>query len=338
MRDFWRTHGAGLLLTAALAAACTALARLPALQQAGIGVLTVAMVAGMVLGNTVFARVAAQTGAGVDFARTRLLRLGVVFYGWRITFAQIVQVGWAGLLLDVLMMAATFALAWQMGRRLGVDEDTTILIGTGASVCGAAAVMGAEPVVKANAHKTAVAVATVVVFGTVAMFAYPLAYAFLGMDEYAYGLYVGATVHEVAQVVVAGQAVGETAAVVAVIEKMLRVLLLAPFLLLLGAWLARRRPHTHGGGQKWVLPWFVLGFAAVAGINSLGVLPQTWVDYLVEADLFVLAMAMSALGLRTQAAAVRQAGAKPLLLAAVLALFLAAGGYVLNTAVLVLFA
>lgn len=331
--NFWRKNGAGLVLAAALAAASIALARLPVLQNWGIGALTVAIVVGMVLGNSVFVRVAASAGAGVDFARTRLLRAGIVLYGFRITFSQIVQVGWTGVLIDAVMLSATFLLACYLGKRLQMDEDTAMLIGAGASVCGAAAVMGAEPVVKADAHKTAVAVATVVVFGTVAMFAYPLLYPWLGMNEHAYGLYVGSTVHEVAQVVVAGNAISESAAAVAVIEKMLRVMLLAPFLLVLGVWLSRRRPDTHGGKHRIVLPWFVLGFIAVAGLNSLQWLPMAWVEMLVQIDTFILAMAMAALGLRTQAAAVRQAGAKPLLLAAMLAVFLLVGGYAVNVGI-----
>lgn len=333
---FWRKNGVGLVLAAVLAAASIALARLPVLQNWGIGALTVAIVVGMVLGNSVFARVAASAGAGVDFARTRLLRAGIVLYGFRITFSQIAQVGWTGVLIDAVMLSATFLLACYLGKRLQMDEDTAMLIGAGASVCGAAAVMGAEPVVKADAHKTAVAVATVVVFGTVAMFAYPLLYPWLGMNEHAYGLYVGSTVHEVAQVVVAGNAISESAAAVAVIEKMLRVMLLAPFLLVLGAWLSRRRPDTHGGKHRIALPWFVLGFIAVAGLNSLQWLPTAWVEMLVQIDTFILAMAMAALGLRTQAAAVRQAGAKPLLLAAMLAVFLLVGGYAVNVGLVAL--
>lgn len=327
----------GLLLSAALAAACMMLSQLPQLHNWGIGALTLAIVCGIILGNTVFPRMAARTDAGVDFSRSRLLRIGIILYGFRITLTQMMQVGLLGLLIDAIMIAATFALALWAGKRLHMDEDTALLIGAGASICGAAAVMGAEPVVKGDTHKTAVAVATVVVFGTLAMFLYPLLYPILGLDEYGYGLYVGSTVHEVAQVVVAGNAVSDTAAATAVIEKMLRVMLLAPFLLLLGAWLTRRRPDTHGNTGKIVIPWFVFGFIAVAGFNSLALLPQTWVNTLIELDTFLLAMAMAALGLRTQAAAVRQAGIKPLMLAAVLAAFLLLGGYAVNALALMVF-
>lgn len=322
----------GLLLSAAIAGLCVWLTRLPILQQWGLSALTLAIITGMALGNTVFGRMAPHVAAGVDFSRTRLLRLGIILYGFRITFAHLVQVGWLGLVIDLVMMAGTFVLAvWVGTRLLHMDEDLTMLIGAGASVCGAAAVMGAEPVVRAPSHKVSIAVATVVVFGTLAMFLYPLMYPVLGMSDYAYGLYVGSTVHEVAQVVVAGDAVSAHAARIAVIEKMLRVMLLAPFLLMLGAWLARRRAGTHGGRNQIAIPWFVLGFVAVSGFNSLQWLPARVVDGLLVLDTFILAMAMGALGLRTQFGAIRQAGVQPLLLAAVLAVFLIGGGYVVNT-------
>lgn len=327
----------GLLLSAILATACILLSQLPLLHNWGISALTLAIVCGIILGNTLFPHIAAYTAAGVNFSRSHLLRIGIVLYGFRITFAQIAQVGILGLLIDIVMIATTFALALRVGKRLNIDEDTVLLIGAGASICGAAAVMGAEPVVKGEAHKAAVAVATVVVFGTLAMFIYPLLHPILNLSDYGYGMYVGSTVHEVAQVVVAGNAVSESAAAIAVIEKMLRVMLLAPFLLLLGAWLTHRHPNTHGKTGKITIPWFVFGFIAIAGFNSLALLPQSWVATLVNLDTFLLAMAMAALGLCTQISAVKQAGIKPLMLAGILALFLLLGGYAINRLALAIF-
>src|SRR5690606_39395911 len=118
-------------------------------------------------------------------------------------------------------------------------RETAMLIGAGSAICGAAAVMATEPVVRAQAHKVSVAVATVVVFGTAGMFLYPWLYPHLGLGEHAFGVYAGSTIHEVAQVVVAGRAVGDAAGAAAVIVKMLRVMLLAQFLLVLSSLLSR---------------------------------------------------------------------------------------------------
>ena len=331
----------GLLVVVVLALAATWLEQQPFLKGSGLSALTLAIVLGMFFGNTPAAPLLRHVAAGVDFSRTRLLRLGIILYGFRITLAQLYEVGWAGLLLDALMLSGTFLFAQWLGQRvLRMDRETSLLIGAGASICGAAAVMGAEPVVRAPAHKVSVAVATVVVFGTIAMFLYPFLQGWLGMGDHAHGLYVGSTVHEVAQVVVAGNAAGEQAAATAVIEKMLRVMMLAPFLLVLGAWLAKNRDEgegaAHQGKNKLVIPWFALWFIAVCCFNSLGWLPKALQAALIQFDTFILAAAMGALGLRTHVGAVREAGAKPLLLASGLFVFLVVGGYVANRVVLTL--
>lgn len=318
----------GLALAAAIAALAWTLGEWAPLRGLGLSALTLAIVLGIAVGNTAFARIAAAAGPGVDLCRSRLLRLGIVLYGFRVGFQDLAAVGIAGLVVDVVVVASVFGLAVWLGTRwLKLDRETAMLIGAGSAICGAAAVMATEPVLRARAHQVSVAVATVVVFGTIGMFVYPWLYPHLGMSEHAYGLYVGSTVHEVAQVVVAGQAIGATAASTAVIEKMLRVMLLAPFLLLLSA---RGTRGADGTRPKLAMPWFALAFIAISGLHSLLPLPPAWTAAIVQLDTALLAMAMAALGLRTQLSAIRQAGARPLLLAALLFALLTVGGYVLN--------
>ncbi len=321
----------GLALTAALAAASTLLAQTPWLQQAGLSPLTLAIVLGMVAGNTFFPIIAPRTGAGVDFSKNILLRAGIILFGFRITFQDIAHIGWAGVLIAALVVACTFVLAVQLGTRLlRLDKQTAMLIGAGSAICGAAAVMAAEPVVKGQAHKVTVAVATVVIFGTLAMFLYPLIYPHLGMSEQAFGVYLGSTIHEVAQVVAAGAAVSDATASTAVIEKMMRVMMLAPFLVLLSGVLSR---GEGAAARRITIPWFAVLFIVAAGINSLQWLPQAVVHVILQLDAALLAMAMAALGLRTRAGALREAGLRPMLLAAILFAFLLVGGYGINLAV-----
>ena len=321
----------GLLLVVGASLFIMWLANGPAMQHSGLSALTIAIVLGMVLGNTLFPRVAISCGSGVDYSKSTLLRLGVILYGFRITFLQIASVGWSGALMDVLVIAMTFGLTLLIGIYwLKMDRDTVILIGAGSSICGAAAVLAAEPVVRGHAHKVSVAVATVVVFGTLSMFIYPLLYPYLGFSEGAYGLYVGSTVHEVAQVVAAAKAVGDLAASNAVIEKMLRVMMLSPFLILLSLGLNRISGGAAHRRQAPAIPWFAVWFVAVSGFNTLNWLPRPVVDAIVQLDMFLLTMAMFALGLRTSVGALKQAGLKPLLLAGILFLFLSVGGYWIN--------
>lgn len=329
---------AGLALVASLAAASIAAAQMPWAQHLGLSALTLGIVLGIIAGNTFFPFIGQSIAPGVDFSKNTLLRAGVVLYGFRITFAQLASVGWAGVAIDATMIALTYMLAVQLGTRvLRLDRQTSMLIGAGSAICGAAAVLAAEPVVRAQPHRVSVAVATVVVFGTLGMFLYPMLYPQLGLSPQLYGVFAGSTIHEVAQVVAAGKAVSDAAAGTAVIEKMLRVMMLAPFLLLLSRALARRGEPQQGSGESAVqnpgrvrIPWFAFLFVAVCGINSLGVLPAGAVKSVVDVDTWLLAMAMAALGLRTHARAIQQAGARPLVLAGVLFLFLTIGGYGVN--------
>jgi uncharacterized integral membrane protein (TIGR00698 family) len=271
------------------------------------------------------------------------LRVGIILFGLRITFQEITAVGWAGVLIDALIVALTFVIAVQLGTRVfGLDRQTSMLIGAGSALCGAAAVMAAEPVVRGQAHNVSVAVATVVVFGTIAMFGYPLIYGFLGLSEYGYGVFTGSTVHEVAQVVAAGRGVSEAAADTAVIEKMLRVMMLAPFLLVLSGFRHENRSNATAAGRTTrapiMIPWFAVLFVVASAVNSLHVLPHRAVWVLTEIDTALLATAMAALGVRTHVGALREAGVRPLLLAAALFVFLVVGGYAINRSVISLLA
>lgn len=330
----------GLLLTATIAGLSIWLGTLPWMQAHGISALTLAIVIGIVIGNTAYGRLAPRAAAGVGFSKATLLRAGIVLYGLRLTLQDIGQVGTAGVVIDALVLCSTFALAWWLGTKvLGLDRNSALLIGAGSSICGAAAVMAAEPVIKGRAEQVAVAVATVVVFGTLAMFLYPLLYqwgvsaGWMPLDETAFGVFTGSTVHEVAQVVAAGRAISEPAADAAVITKMVRVMMLAPFLVGLSALLARGEGKAHGQRSKITIPWFAFGFIAMVAFNSLQLLPAALVNALVNLDTALLAMAMAALGLATHASALRQAGTKPMLLAVLLFVWLLGGGMLINLAV-----
>jgi uncharacterized integral membrane protein (TIGR00698 family) len=346
----------GILLTGAIAILATVLAKSAWMQANGISALTLAIVGGMIAGNTVYPRISGYSARGVTFSKQILLRLGIILFGLRLTFQDIGQVGAVGVMIDAIVLSSTFALSCWAGTRLfGLNRRTAMLIGAGSSICGAAAVMATEPVVRGRAEEVCVAVSTVVAFGTLAIFVYPALYHlndrmhWLSITPFAYGIFTGSTVHEVAQVVAAGKAVADTAANTAVITKLVRVMMLAPFLVLLSAYLSRNREKTAAPAeaaapttpsQSWrgVIPWFALGFIAVAGLNSTAVLPHSFVSTAIDVDTLILATAMAALGVSTQASAIRAAGIKPLGLAALLFGWLMLGGFAINIGVSTLFA
>ena len=337
----------GLLLSGAIAYAAIALGKLEWMQSHGMSALTLAIMLGIVLGNSVYGRLAPTCGAGVAFSKQTLLRLGIILYGFRLTFQDIGQVGLAGIAIDALVLTSTFGLAMFLGTKVfKLERNSAILIGAGSSICGAAAVMATEPVVKGRSEDVTVAVSTVVVFGTIAIFLYPLLYQLnlglhvLGATPAAFGVYIGSTVHEVAQVVAAGKSIGQEAANAAVIAKMVRVMMLAPFLVILSAVLARGKAKAGGKEKaaKLAIPWFAFIFIGVVAFNSLGLLPAGMVATITELDTVLLAMAMAALGLTTHMSAIRRAGIKPLLLAGLLFCWLIAGGAAINHVVASLFA
>jgi len=326
-------HWRGLLLCGLTAIFATILGGSAWPQSHGISTLTIAIVLGMAVGNAAYPRfpgLAATCGSGVAFSKQTLLRLGVVLYGLRLTMQDVGTVGVPGVLIDAAILTSTFTLSTFVGTRwLGMDRKDAMLIGAGSSICGAAAIMAAEPVVRARAEQVTVAVATVVLFGTVSIFLYPALFQLnsrwqlLPGGEGTFGIYIGSTVHEVAQVVATARSIGPHAADTAVIAKMVRVIMLAPFLIGLSVWLTRGVPTAAedpgGGAQRshtpLAIPWFALGFIIVVIVNSLRVVPASLRDLFLEIDSLLLAMAMAALGISTHFRVLRQAGARPLLLA-----------------------
>ncbi len=248
------------------------------------------------------------------------------------------------------MLTTTFILGSWLGMKVfGLDRDTSMLTASGASVCGAAAVLATEPVLKAEEYKAAIAVSMVVLFGTISMFLYPLLYTtifehakgLLHLNPAQYGIYVGGTIHEVAQVVAASgiNGAGTQMANNAVIVKMTRVLLIAPMLILLGIYLSRRAKQIGGEGAvvKLVIPWFAVYFLGVAGFNSLHLIPTHFISWINSVDTFLLTMAMTALGMGTRFAKFKGLGMAPLYTALGMFIWLVIGGFIVVKVVTAIF-
>ena len=328
----------GLLFCALIALFAGYLGDFQYLQGHGLSALTLAIISGMVFGNIRYKGVQWKLGAGVNFSKHRLLRIGIVLYGFRLTLQNIVGVGLPGMVSDVLVLCSTFVLALLIGIKVfKLQRNSVILIGAGSSICGAAAIMAADGVVEADAEQVSVAVSTVVVFGSLAMFLYPGLYQLnakwhlISGGARPFGIYAGSTIHEVAQVLAAGRSISPAVADVAVITKMVRVMMLAPFLLLLPWFCSTESADGEPESKKQLsIPWFAFFFIGAALLNSLHILPTGLVEALVHVDTLLLAMAMAALGLTTQLSAVRKAGMRPLLLALILFIWLIVGGAIIN--------
>jgi len=328
----WRDKLNGVLFVALMTVAVMQLSDLPAIRQLGFSPLVVGIVCGMLYGNFLRGTMPADWAAGVNFTARRLLRIAVAFYGLNISIQQIAAVGLPGLAVSVSVVVGTLLLGTVVGQRLlGLDRDTAMLTAAGSAICGAAAVLAFEPTLRAAPHKSAVAVATVVLFGTLSMFLYPVLYhaGWLSLDTQALGIYIGGTVHEVAQVVGAASNIDPATTEVATIVKMTRVALLVPVLLVLGLWLRSAAARAEPGQAKARLPipWFAVGFLVLAIVNSLAILPSDAVTAIRRLDVFALTMAMTALGIETRFSQIRKAGPRVLALGLILYGWLLFGGY-----------
>lgn len=329
----------GLLLTGFVTTIAVYLGNKEWFANIGLSPLSLAILLGIVVGNTIYFVVKPSCTEGIKFAKHYLLRTGIILYGFRLTFQQIMEVGTIGIMIDLIMLTSTFLIALLIGKYfLRLDSQTTILIGAGSSICGAAAVLATESVIKTSADKVTIAVATVVIFGTLAIFVYPWfyhlnqIYHWFSLDLAQFGIFIGSTVHEVAQVVAAGHAISPEAENSAVISKMIRVMMLAPFLLILSSYLNRKMITSNLSQSKptIVIPWFAIFFIIIAYINSFHLLPQILVQSIITLDTILLSMAMAALGLTTHISVVRQAGIKPLVMAICLFGWLTIGGLFIN--------
>ena len=272
----------GILLIALFACAAFYIGEAQILKDISFSPMIIGIILGMLYANSLRNHLPETWVPGIQFCSKKVLRLGIILYGFRLTFQDIVNVGVAGIVVDVIIVVVTILGGIWIGRLLKMDRDTALLTSVGSGICGAAAVLGAESTIRTQAYKTAVAVATVVIFGTISMFLYPIAYrsGWVDLTPQEMGIYSGATLHEVAHAVGAGNAMGTEISNVSIIVKMIRVMMLVPVLLILGVWAARRNAKDGATAEKGKvnIPWFAVGFLAVIGFNSLNLLPPIFVD------------------------------------------------------------
>jgi len=321
----------GVLLIALFACAAFYIGEAQIFKDLSISPMIIGIVIGMLYANSLRNHLPDTWVPGIQFCSKRVLRLGIILYGFRLTFQDVMAVGAAGIVIDAIVVTVTIIGGTLLGRLLKMDRDTALLTSVGSGICGAAAVLGAESAIHTKPYKTAVAVATVVIFGTMSMFIYPIAYrsGILGLSPEQMGLFSGSTLHEVAHAVGAGNAMGGEIANTTVIVKMIRVMMLVPVLLILGWAIAKPAKGEKRSGTGKAIPWFAFGFLALIGFNSFDLLPGPAVDAINAIDTFLLTMAMAALGAETSIDKFKKAGAKPFILASLIYIWLLGGGWLL---------
>ncbi|WP_309126978.1 putative sulfate exporter family transporter [Microbacterium sp.] len=305
----------GLATCAAIAAMATAIGGWAPLLGAAIPAVLIGVLIAVVR------RPARLLMAGVTFASKFVLQCAVVLLGAQLSIGAVVQVGVRSLPVMLISLAVCLLAAWALGRALRIDSAVTTLIGVGTAICGASAIAAVSPVIRARNSSVAYAVSTIFLFNVLAVVAFPFLGHALGMSPDAFGLLAGTAVNDTSSVVAAASVYGAASLGVAVVVKLVRTLMIIPVSVGLAVVDARRRKNEPGFSVSKALtlvPWFLIGFVAVALLNSAGVIPPTTGEMLKEVSVFLVATALAGIGLSTDLRAIRVAGWKPLILGAVL--------------------
>lgn len=311
----------GLALTGAIAGGAFALREIPYVGFASPMILAIGI--GIAIQNTSGTPAAAK--AGITFSMRSILRFAIILLGLQLTAAELLEVGGIGFAVIAATLLATFIFTTWLGRAMGIDRRLVELIAAGTSICGASAVIATNTVTRAPDEDVAYAVACVTIFGSIAMFVYPLLGSVLQLDPHHFGLWAGASIHEIAQVVAATFQQSREAGEFGTVAKLARVMMLAPVVIALGL-LATRRARAIGaesGSAKVPMPWFAFGFVAMVILNSLVDVPHAAMSVIIPITTFLLTMALAAMGLETNIQKLRAKGLRPLLLGAAAFLFIA---------------
>jgi len=285
---------------------------------------------------------------GIKYASTFLLQCSVVLLGTQLSIAEAARVGVSSLPVMLGTLAVCLAAAWLYGRLLGIPRDLRTLIGVGTGICGGSAIAAVSPVIEAASTDVAYAISTIFLFNIAAVLVFPLIGHAIGMSQQSFGLFAGTAVNDTSSVVATATTYGAAAASHAVVVKLVRTLMIIPICLGLAGMTARRQRAELAAGQApqpepaagpaarrapsrmspmravRLVPWFLIGFVVAAGLNSAGVIPAASHSSLQRVSVFLVAVALSAIGLSTNVPALRKAGPRPVLLGALLWITVAA--------------
>ncbi|MGG4491468.1 YeiH family protein [Metabacillus idriensis] len=311
----------GILLTLIFAAAASYLSSFSLFSV--IGPLIIAMMIGIMWRT--FAGISEPVLAGAVFSSKKLLRFGIILLGMRLNLSDLYHAGFNVFILSLIVILFTIPLVYALSRLLKVDKKISILTACGTAICGAAAVAAIAPIVKANDEETAVSAGTIAILGTAFTFLYTFIYSFINLTPYGFGAFSGGTLHEVAHVIAAASIGGTEAEDMAIIVKLTRVALLVPAALIVG--ILFREKKTDGTPSSLPIPWFILGFLFMSGLNTAGIASEETAAFIVFLSYLLIGMAMAGLGLNVNLKSFKKLGAKPLIAGLTGSLVLSAAGY-----------
>ena len=313
-------HLPGLAIAASIAAVAFVVEYLIKNNTAGVvSPLVIAVVLGALISN--LGLLPDECRVGLGFAARNLLRLGIVLLGLQLSFSQVRELGAPGLVLVIVVVAATFIGTQWLGKKMGLSPGLSLLVATGFSICGASAIAAMRPVSDADDDDMAYAIALVTICGTLAIFLLPAIGEIIGFSGAQFGSWVGASVHDVAQTVATAASGNDDAQDAAIVVKLTRVMLLAPLVAAVSFTLRRKLSHTNITDSKTqkaklppIVPLFIIGFIAAISINSSFNLPSELVSNVKWLEKSLLACALAGLGAGVDIKKLRRVGTRPLAL------------------------
>lgn len=313
-------HLPGLAIAASIAAVAFVVEYLIKNNTAGVvSPLVIAVVLGALISN--LGLLPDECRVGLGFAARNLLRLGIVLLGLQLSFSQVRELGAPGLVLVIVVVAATFTGTQWLGKKMGLSPGLSLLVATGFSICGASAIAAMRPVSDADDDDMAYAIALVTICGTLAIFLLPAIGEIIGFSGAQFGSWVGASVHDVAQTVATAASGNDDAQDAAIVVKLTRVILLAPLVAAVSFTLRRKLSHTNITDSKTqkaklppIVPLFIIGFIAAISINSSFNLPSELVSNVKWLEKSLLACALAGLGAGVDIKKLRRVGTRPLAL------------------------
>lgn len=315
----------GVALAVAIAAAATVVGR----HVPVVGAPVIAIVTGIAVAAV--RRPGARLRPGITFTGRRVLQASIVILGTGLSFGQVLSTGGRSLPVLVGTLVAALAMAWVVGRALGLARDLRTLIGVGTAICGASAIAATDAVIGADEADVSYAIATIFTFNVAAVLLFPMIGHALGLSPHTFGLWAGTAVNDLSSVVAAATVYGHGATSYAVIVKLTRTLAIVPIALALAA--RRSAPGDPSAGRRGtgprgqgarrahlrrIVPLFILGFVAAVAVNTAGLVPVTWHHPLSDLATFMITAALAAIGLSTDVHHIHRAGVRPLALGAVL--------------------
>ena len=319
----------GVLLTAAIALLSTGIGAVVPVLGSAVPAIVIGVLLSLVRGRMLtrsdpdsgFARLDVRLQPGIQYSGKFLLQLAVVLLGAQLSLTSILEVGLESLPVMLTTLAVCLVAAWALGRMLRIEGRLTTLIGVGTGICGASAIAAVAPVIGAVGAEIAYAVSTIFLFNILAVVLFPLLGHALNLDPHTFGLLAGTAVNDTSSVVAAASVYSTAALGFAVVVKLVRTLMIIPIsigLSVIEAWKHAEGKPLTGRRIFGLVPWFLIGFLIVAIVNSTGVIPDGPRDALVQASVFLIAMALAGIGLSTDIPALRRAGLRPLALGGIL--------------------